>query len=375
MTRIILLLLLFPCLCKAQTVTTISTNSGVTDELIFDLDGHLLGADYNGSAVFRVTLPDGNSEVFSDGYNTPNGMAYDSNGTLYMADNQGNTIYKIFPDGSSEVFVEFYNPSGLIFELDSDTLIATSYYGDKLAKIAPDGTMTDWSVGGELSGGPVGLCYDDEDNLYVGNFDNRRITKILPDGSQVSVAQGPTSGWLGFIEYANGYIYGTLFSTHKIFRTDLEGNVEIILGSTAGNTDGDASMAQFNAPNGILASPSGDTLYVSDLNSSNIRMITDLDAIPSKSNEAVGISSFRVSPNPAVDVARLGFELAVPARASLAILNAEGKLVSRVLDNQKLGAGQHQFDLACHGWPSGVYHAVLELDGKKVRSEKLVLVN
>ena len=221
MSKITLLLFFMPIWAFAQTVTTISPNSGISDDLIFDPDGHLLGADYNGSAVFKVTLPSGTSSVFSNGFNTPNGLAYDSDDQLYMADNLGNKIYKIFPDGSSEVFVEMFSPSGLIFQQGTDTLIATSYGGDKIVKIASDGTQSDWSVGGLLAGGPVGLCYDGQGNLYTSNFDDRKIIKLSPNGSQELLVQVPGSGYLGFIDYANGYIYGTLYSNHKIFRADL----------------------------------------------------------------------------------------------------------------------------------------------------------
>ncbi|MEZ4952951.1 MAG: T9SS type A sorting domain-containing protein [Saprospiraceae bacterium] len=375
MLRITLLFLLVPTFLLAQTVTTISPNSGVTDDLVFDADGNLLGADYSGSAIYKVTLPDGTPSIFSDGYNTPNGLAFDSNGILYMADNIGNKIYKIFGDGSKEEFVSLVNPSGLIFELDSDTLIATSYMGDRLVKIAPDGTMITWTAGNNLSGGPVGLCYDEDGNLYVGNFDNRKITKILPDGSQQLLVQGPTSGPLGFIAYANGYIYGTLFSTHKIFRTDLEGNAQVILGSTNGTVDGDASMAKFSAPNGILASKTGDTLYVSDFNTSNIRMITNLDDITSSREASFTVLEFTASPNPFMDMVTASFELEMSTNASLELTDATGRLIQKIVDQENMTAGKHQFEIEATDLPDGVYYLTLRLEKGQVLTQKIVRAN
>lgn len=375
MLRITLLFLLLPSFLLAQTVTTISPNSGVTDDLIFDENGDVLGADYIGSAIYKVLLPEGTSTVFSDGFNTPNGLAFGSDGTLYMADNIGNKIYKIYPDSSIEEFVSLVNPSGLIFELDSDTLIATSYMGDRLVKIAPDGTMITWTAGNNLSGGPVGLCYDDDGNLYVGNFDNRKITKILPNGSQQLLVQGPTSGPLGFIAYAKGYIYGTLFSTHKIFRTDLEGNAQVILGSSNGTVDGDASVAKFSAPNGILASPSGDTLYVSDFNTSNIRMITNLDDITSSREASFSVLEFAASPNPFMDMVTASFELDVPTNASLELTDVTGRLIQKIVDNEKLTAGKHQFEIDATDLPEGIYFLVLQLEKGQVVTQKIVRAN
>ncbi|MEZ4958946.1 MAG: hypothetical protein R2830_03950 [Saprospiraceae bacterium] len=372
MSRITLLFFFFPFVANAQTVATISPNSGVTDALIFDADGNLLGADYTGSAVFKILLPGGESSVFSDGYNTPNGMALGSDGTLYLADNQGDKIYKIYPDSTREVFVEMDSPSGLIFELDSDTLIATSYAGDKLVKIAPDSSMTVWASGGHLGGGPVGLCYDSVGQLYVGNFDDRKIIKMSPDGSQELLVQGPTSGWLGFIAYAKGFIYGTLYSTHKIFRSDLQGNATVILGTTIGTVDGGPGVAKFSAPNGIVASPTGDTLYVSDYNTSNIRMITNLDGQPSAGREVGPAKGFNVSPNPFYGKTLLSFDLGRQADISLDIRDTEGRLVRQVLSNETLAAGTHQFEIGDPGLSSGIYFASLWADGEQVLTKRIL---
>ncbi|MCB9315457.1 MAG: T9SS type A sorting domain-containing protein [Lewinellaceae bacterium] len=357
MKRMLFLLsALLPWLLTAQTVTTIRANSGITDDLIFDANGNLLGADYTGSAVFRVELPGTSVNTFSDGFNTPNGLALGPDGNYYMADNQGNKIYRIAPDGTASVFVDMYNPSGLIFQQGSDTLIATSYLGDRIVKISPDGVIHDWSKGGLLAGGPVGLCYDDAGRLYTGNFDDRRIIRILADGSQEAIGQAPTSGWLGFIDYANGYLYGTLYSTHKIFRMDLQGNASIILGSTAGNADGDATQAKFNAPNGILASSTGDTLYISDYNSSNLRMITGLNSL-SATNEMFPEMNLQLYPNPVHDFLQVKALASGNLPVRLEVFNAVGQNVYR--DSIEANNGPLQVQLDCSRWPAGSYQLLL----------------
>lgn len=375
MKKITLLLVLFPLMFHAQTVTTIVQNSGVTDDLIFDTNGNLLGADYSGSAVYEVLLANGTSSIFSDGYNTPNGLALHHDGTIYMADNQGNRVYKIFPDGSSEVFVEYFNPSGLIFEQDSDTLIVTSYMGDKISKIAPDSSVTDWTSGGNLAGGgPVGLCYDDDGNLYVGNFDNRKITQILSDGTQVPITQGPTSGWLGFITYSEGYIYGTLFSTHKIFEYELGSGQEakVILGSTGGNTDGGPDEAKFNGPNGILASPNGDTLYISSYNTSNIRMVTNLRGLPSNNEEIISNTELNIYPNPFSNNVTLSFELKKAAKVSIEVNDIDGKLISNQLKSKFLNAGEHRIEINGINIPNGIHQVTLRTDAGDFTTRKLI---
>ena len=232
-------------------------------------------------------------------------------------------------------------------------------------------------MGSELVGGPVGMCYDEDGNFYVGNFDNRKITQILPDGSQVPITQGPTIGWLGFIDCTGGYIYGTLFTTHKIFRYKLDGTEDpkVILGSIAGNSDGGPGEARFNGPNGIIASPNGDTLYVSDFNSTNIRMITNLDGTPSSDREVLLYHSFMVAPNPLQHEALISFELTETTTASIELVNAEGIIVQFILEDKKLMAGKHQFNIKAEGLPSGIYHILLKTDQQKIFSQQIVRMN
>lgn len=373
MKNIFYFFFLFTATTTAQTVTTISESSGITDALVFDAEGHLIGSDYYNGKIFKTTLPDGMSSLFAEGFRTANGLVYDDDGVLYMADNLGNKIYKIFPSGTSEVFVNFINPSSLIFELDSDTLIAASYAQKKIVKIAPDGTITNWSSGGQLFGGPNGFVYDDDDNFYVCNFDDRRITQILPDGSQIPLAQAPGGGAMGGITYANGYIYGSLITTNKIFRTDLDGNGVLYLGSSAGTVDSDASEAKFNGPNGILASATGDTIYVSDLNTSNVRMITGINITVSVDEVDSGFTTVKLIPNPAVNNAQISLEVARPTTASMELRDLSGKMVMPIISLKKLQKGVHHFDIQTSKLASGSYFIFIQNEEGYVLSKRIII--
>jgi len=370
------LALLLLCLCQniiAQTVTTIARNTSIDDGLVLDTQGRLYGANYQGSAVFRLQADDWQPQVFSDGFNTPNGLALHKDGSIYMADNQGNQLIKIAPDGFSSTFISnFSNPSGVLFEPNSDTLIATSYGGNRVIKITPDIIQIPFAQGGMLNG-PVGLCYDDDGNLYVGNFNDRKIIRLDEDGTQHLVAQAPGGGWMGFINYAKGYIYGTLYNQHKIYRTDLQGNGEIILGSTVGTADGDASTAKFSAPNGIAVSPSQDTIYISDYNTFNIRMLTNLDGTTStKKNERFNFSEWQLYPNPAATILNIEIALNQATTVTAKLLDSNGKLIELFLDNQSLGNGKHNIPLTIAEFPSGTYYLQMELDGKYTYSKAFV---
>lgn len=373
-TRLLLSFSLITTGLYAQNVSTISSTSTIDDALFIDEQYNLYGSNYDGSAVFKIAA-DGQESIFSNGYSSPNGIAIDSAGYIYLADNTGNNIYKISPEGESEIFIEgFTSPSGLLFEYDSDTLIATGYTSNKVVKIAPDKTITEISG---LSGmnGPVGLCYDEEHNLYIGNFNDRKIYKITPEGDFSFFAQIPTGVRLGFIAYTSGYIYGTAFQSHRIYRIDEEGTVSLFLGAGAGNTDGDAAVARFNGPNGIIPSNSGDTLYVSDYYSKRVRMITNLEGTVSSINQN-NLSNLKlsISPNPAKEQAYLNFELNQSARIDLRLFDQSGKLVKQIISAKQKEMGSHTYIFNTKVFNPGVYYIQLETDQQQSFLKKLIII-
>ena len=102
---------------------------------------------------------------------------------------------------------------------------------------------------------------------------------------------------VGFIEYANGYIYATGFNTNKIYKVSLSGQITVLAGTGSnGQTNGPAAEATFNGPNGIVASPGGDSLFISDFYSRSLRLITDVSTGIINTSSAVP-DGFSVSQN------------------------------------------------------------------------------
>ena len=347
-----------------QTVTTIASNVGVDDDLILTPDGYLIGAHYEGSTLKKVSL-DGEATVFAGGFASPNGLAYNSEGVLYMADNTGNHVYLMDENGVFLDTVDIVNPSGVLKEWDSDTMIVTTYLGHKIYKLAPDNSLTEFASD-PLFNGPVGLCYDDNNQLYAANFGNQKIFRLDEDGNATLFTDISTSGYIGFIDFRGGYIYATMFQQAEIWRVDMEGNDELWLGSVTGSTDGDASVARFNRPNGIAVSVTGDTMFISDFGSKSIRMITDLDAVPTNSRDlSLAVSTtLEVVPNPATERFTITLDLPEKLEASLVLLDAEGKQIATVMPVQEMMEGEHVIDYTLPVLSPGVYYVSLYFNGK-----------
>ena len=315
----------------AQWVSTHfdSASISITDDLIFDQQGNLYGADYSGDKVYKIE-PNGTVSPFVSGLNAPNGLAFDSMGNLFICDNTGNAIYKADPTGTIIDTFGVTNPSGIIKHQTSDTMIFTTYAGHKLIKLAPDGSMSQW-FGGLPLRGPVGLSYDDTGKLYVGNFTDRMIYQVLPD-TLIYIARVPgTSGSnLGFIDYANGSLWGTNFQNHKIYRVYLGYTDSVVLygGSTAGPDNGPLSTAKFNQPNGIIAR--GDSLYISEYATGKVRIIHGLSLAIEEPEPELALT---ISPNPV----QHQLHVSIPVNGSeFQIIDMLGKMhLSGILEDRK----------------------------------------
>ena len=296
-----LVLFILPGILHAQYVSTYFDSTGInfTDDLIFDSEGNLYGADYSGDAIYKIDT-NGQVSTFSSGFSAPNGMAFDSMGHMYLCDNLGDKIYKLSSSGTVLNSISVISPSGIIKQEGSDTMIFTTYAGHNLAKLAPDGTVVPWFNGAPLNG-PVGLEYDDQGRLYLANFTDRKIFEVTPDSLiYIATVPGVFSASLGFIAYANNSLWGTNFSNHQIYRVFLGYTDSVVLfsGSSFGSVDGPVASAQFYQPNGIVAR--GDSLFISEYATGKIRLISGI-SLQAPKYESGQIDVY-IAPNPVGEV-------------------------------------------------------------------------
>lgn len=376
MKRISTILAIFSFFVSAycQQVTTLFDSTfQIDDALMIDSRGNLYGSHYVGNSVFKIT-PSGDLSVFVSGLNTPNGLALDSEENIYIVDNQGNRIYKVDTAGNFLDTIAVNNPSGIIKSWDSDTMIFTQYAGNRIAKLAPDGTIVTIYQGSPLNG-PVGLAYDSTGVLYTGDFDDRKIYRVFTDSVEyVATVPAPnttTNRWLGFIAYAQGYLWGTSFGAHKIYKIHpaYVDSVILFAGGAGGNLDGHIDSALFNQPNGIIASVTGDTIYVSDFGSKNVRMITPEEDTVSTSVSTRLDMDLQIFPNPMQEVFIIKGELKTGKSIRIAVRDALGKTI---FETQNAIPNEYfETQVETQSWPSGAYY--LTISSEKSSVSKLLI--
>ena len=369
---ILMIGILFAGPAVSQTVSTLVTGPAAFDDaLSLDAQGNLYASYYFGGVVSKIS-PDGTVTQFASGLLNPNGSTIGTDGNLYLAEAMGSRIWKFEPDGTASVFkLGLTNPSGVVFDLDGNLLVA-QYQLSRITSIKPDGTTSVLMSGNGLNG-PVGLQMDAEGNLYVGNFTDGRIFKRAPDGTVTQLADLP--GWLGFMTLAGDALYATGFQVHRIYKVALDGSGATVFAGTGspGNADGDIATASFNSPNGITASPDGNTLYITDYDSRSIRMISNISGVSAVAPDDLPGQSIHLQlhPNPFNPTTTIEYELAAAAYVSLKIFDARGREVANLVAEAQ-STGPHHINFSGEGLPSGVYFSRLETEGEFI-TKKMVL--
>jgi sugar lactone lactonase YvrE len=239
-------------------------------------------------------------------------------------------------------------------------MIFAKYGGNSIHRLSPneDGTASVTTISNAIElNGPVGLAFGDNGDLYVGNYEDREIYRVLSDGSLQYIATVGDNSNLGFIDFAQGMIWGTVLGEHKIYRINPNGldDVTVFAGSDGGTTDGDISVAKFAAPNGIKFNDSEDTMYVSEFNSKNIRIISGISL---SDNEFSNKSRLKAITNSNEAYLLLVGSIFGTNSYSITISNIQGQNIYDLKQNNS--ADNIRTKIKTDTWPSGIYFVSIE---------------
>lgn len=362
---------------SAQSVSTVA-NLSASDGLALDAEGNLYATRYASppslGTVFKIT-PHGTVSTFLEGQPGPADLTFDTDGNLYLSNFNSSTIEKITPDGEVSTFASGFpirGPLGLVFDEDSNLYVLNDLT-PTVVKITPDGQKRVIATIPGNFGYGSGITRDDVGNSYVASYSHGRVYKITPMG-EVSLFATSTAPGFGFILYVNGAFYATAIQSNRIYKFTMEGEVSVLVGTgVAGHVDGDAASAQFSGPNGLVASPTGDTLYVAEGGGYIRRIILDATSTSSWEEDQVP-DSFELEqnyPNPFNPATQIRYSIVEGQTVRLQVFDLQGNLITTLEEAYK-PAGVYEAHFDASTLASGVYMYRLQA-GQKETSRKMVL--
>jgi uncharacterized protein (TIGR03437 family) len=254
---------------------------------------------------------------------SPEGVAVDTAGNLYIADTGDNRIRKVFPsdgvigtmagngtqgfsgDNGPANSAELYFPGGVAVDSAGNLYIADTW-NNRIRKvsngvitgvittIAGNGTRAFSGDNGPATSaqldGPVGIAVDSAGNLYVADTSNSRIRRVS-NGVITTVAGNGKAGYSGDngpatsagLNYPTGVAVdsaGNLYiadTSNSRIRKVSNGVITTVAGSGTPGSSGDggpATSADLLGPTGIAVDSAG-SLYVADYADERIRKVSN----------------------------------------------------------------------------------------------------
>ena len=222
--------------------------------------GNVYVAQY--SNTLTVIHADGSTTTMGSGFNQPYGVAVDSQGNAYVADNDGNSVYKVYTNGTTVALGSGYqNPFDVAVDSQGNVYVA-DFFNAAVKKIYPDGTTVALGSGFIK---PSGVAVDSQDNLYVADYDAKTVSKIYTNGTVVTLRSGFTIPWGVAVDFQNN-VYATDYGASLVYKIYPNGTA-VTLGSG------------ISSPAGIDVDPQGNVYVVE--RGSGIKKISPDGAITS----------------------------------------------------------------------------------------------
>ena len=301
------------------------------EQVAVDAAGNVYISDRNHNRVRKVTLDgiittavgggnggDGGLATQA-GISSPEGLAVDSSGNLFIMEAGNYRVRKVAPngiistvagngtsgfsgDGGPAISAQISYAVGITVDSTGNLFIADRY-NNRIRKVAPNGIITTVAGNGTTGFGgdggpatsasiytPFGVAIDATGNLLIADLGNQRIRKVTPGGTISTIAGNGGTGFAGDGGLATAAILNNpegiaidktgniiFVDNGHIRKIDTSGTITSITGGGFGGfgfsgDGGPASSASLSATD--VAVDTNGNLFISDFGSNRIRKVT-----------------------------------------------------------------------------------------------------
>jgi len=266
--------------------TTMGSQLISPEGLAVDAAGNVYVTDIALQEVIKIA-PNGKQTMVGSGLEVPAGVAVDGAGNVYITDSQADQVFKVSPGGAmSTIGRGFEWPSGVAVDGEGNVYVSDPFIV-AVDKITPGGVQT--QVGsGYIT--PAGVAVDAAGNVYVADTYDATVFRITPGGKQTTLGSGLISPAAVAVDAASN-VYITDAGSNTVYEVTLDGTQTTV-------------SQGLDVPNGVALDGSGN-LYVANTFDQQVLKIDRADA-PSLSFEPTRIGSTSTDSPKTVEVENIG---------------------------------------------------------------------
>ncbi|MDQ6523245.1 Ig-like domain-containing protein [Nocardioides sp. LHD-245] len=172
------------------TPNTIDGTGGIDPQgIAMDSVGAVYYADEGEHEIVKLTRTGYTwaRTVLATDLQRPSGVAVDADGNVYFSENSSGDVHKLTPSGgsytSSLVGSGLERPRGVAVDADGNVFVADWADEDKIVRLSPSGATYTRSVVALGLDNPYGVAVQPDGTLLVGDSGNNRVLRLIPNGS------------------------------------------------------------------------------------------------------------------------------------------------------------------------------------------------